>query len=210
MVLLKRALPTTVAIAVGLVVLATVFTPYPQLDTFGTYLIDTAVIIAAFALFLGVVNVLRIHARRIREGQPGRFFSIVLIAVMLFVLLVGLPPIPNQPSGLSQPILRWIFANIQVPIQAALSALLVFFIVTASYRLLRVRNLESTVMLIVALLVIAGQVTVGLVPVLPELKDWILGVPVTAGVRGILLGVALGILLTSIRLLSGVERPYSD
>jgi hypothetical protein len=49
-----------------------------------------------------------------------------------------------------------------------------------------------------------------LVPVLPELKDWILGVPVTAGVRGILLGVALGILLTSIRLLSGVERPYSD
>jgi hypothetical protein len=53
-------------------------------------------------------------------------------------------------------------------------------------------------------------VTLGLVPILPELKDWILDVPTLAGVRGILLGVALGALLTGIRLLLGVERPYSD
>ncbi|NIV32140.1 MAG: hypothetical protein GWN58_22465, partial [Anaerolineae bacterium] len=95
-------------------------------------------------------------------------------------------------------------------IQASLSGLLVFFIITAAYRLLRARNLESAVMLIVVILVLLGQVTLGLVPVLPKLKDWILDVPAMAGVRGILLGVALGALLTGIRLLLGVERPYSD
>ena len=210
MAALKRVLPTAIAIAVGIFVLVAMFTQYGLLDDIGTYFIDTAVIIAAFALFLGVLNVLRVHVRKIRERQTGGLYSFVLIAAMLIVLALGLPPIPGQPSGPSQPIVQWIFDNVQAPIQASLSALIVLFIVTAAYRLLRVRNLEAALMLLVTLLVLAGQVTVGLVPVLPELKDWILDVPAMAGVRGILLGVALGALLTGIRLLLGVERPYSD
>jgi hypothetical protein len=116
----------------------------------------------------------------------------------------------DQPHGPSQPIVEWLFSNVQAPIQASLSALLVFFTVTAAYRLLRIRNAESALMLVAALLVLAGQATVGLVPILPEIKDWILNVPALAGVRGILLGVALGTLLTGIRLVLGVEHPYSD
>jgi uncharacterized membrane protein len=107
-------------------------------------------------------------------------------------------------------VVQWIFQNIQAPIQASLSALLVFFLVTAAFRMFRVRNLESVVMLVVALLVLVGQVTVGLFPVLPALREWILDVPAIAGVRGIVLGVSLGALLTGIRLLLGMERPYSD
>lgn len=210
MAVLKRTLPTIVAIAAGLVVLAAAFIPDPLLGSLSTYLLDTVVIIAAFALFLGVLNVLRVHARKIRQRQPGRIYSLALIAALLFVLAVGLLPIPGQASGPSQPIVRWIFEYVQLPIQASLSALLVFFILTASYRVLRVRNVESVLMLIVALLVLAGQATAGLVPVLPEVKDWILRVPTVAGTRGILLGVTLGTVLTSIRLLLGVERPYSD
>ena len=207
---LKRILPTAIAIAVGLYVLLSLFVSQFSVDAIGTYLIDTAVIIAAFALILGVINVLRVHGRKIQEAQPGRFYSFILIAVMLIVLAVGLPTVPNQASGASQPVVKWIFENIQAPIQASLSALLVFFIITAAYRLLRVRNLESAVMLTVVIIVLLGQVTLGLVPILPKLKDWILDVPAMAGVRGILLGVALGAVLTGIRLLLGVERPYSD
>jgi hypothetical protein len=210
MAVLKRVLPTAIAIAVGIFVLVAMFTQYGLLDDIGTYFIDTAVIIAAFALFLGVFNVLRVHARKIRERKTGGLYSFVLVAAMLIVLAIGLPPFPGQPSGPSQPIVQWIFDNVQAPIQASLSALIVLFIVTAAYRLLRLRNLESALMLLVTLLVLAGQVTAGLMPVLPELKDWILDVPAMAGVRGILLGVALGALLTGIRLLLGVERPYGD
>jgi uncharacterized membrane protein len=65
-------------------------------------------------------------------------------------------------------------------------------------------------MLVVVILVLLGQTTLGLLPILPELKEWILDVPAMAGVRGILLGVALGAVLTGVRLLLGVERPYSD
>ncbi len=210
MAVLKRILPTAIAIAVGILVLTTVFTSYPELDTVGTYLIDTAVIIASFALFLGIVNVLRVHSQKIQKKPGDRPYSFVLVVSMLIVLAVGLPSLQGQPSGPSQPIVQWIFENIQAPIQASLSALLVFLVMTAAYRLLMVRNLESAVMLAVVLLVLLGQVTLGLAPILPELKDWILDVPTLAGVRGILLGVALGALLTGIRLLLGVERPYSD
>ena len=210
MAVLKRILPTAIAISVGILVLITVFTSYPELDTVGTYLIDTAVIIASFALFLGIVNVLRVHSQKIQKRPSERPYSFVLVAAMLIVLAVGLPSLRGQPSGPSQPIVQWIFENIQAPIQASLSALLVFLVVTAAYRLLMVRNIESAVMLTVVLLVLLGQVTLGLVPILPELKDWILDVPTLAGVRGILLGVALGALLTGVRLLLGVERPYSD
>jgi len=157
-----------------------------------------------------LINVLRVHARKIRDRQPGSPYSFVLLVSLLIVLTVGLLSIPGRPSGPSQPAVQWIFENIQAPIQASLSALLVFFIVTATYRLFRLRNLESVVMLIVTLLVLAGQVAVGLVPVLPGLRDWIVEVPAMAGMRGILLGVALGAVLTGIRLLLGVERPYSD
>ncbi len=210
MAVLKRILPTAVAIAVGLLILLALFTPIELFDTIGTRLIDTAVIIASFALFLGVINVLRVHARKIQKGESGRVYSIVLIVAMLTVLAIGLPSSPDQPSGPSQPIIEWIFANIQAPIQASLSALLVFFVITAAYRLLLIRNLESAVMLVVVLLVLIGQAVVGLFPVLPELKDWLLDVPAMAGLRGILLGVALGAILTGVRLLLGVERPYSD
>ena len=207
---LKRVLPTSIAIVAGIFVLLSVFVPSASFGALGLYFIDTAIIIAAFALILGVIHVLRVHGRKIREAQPGRPYSFVLIAAMLIVLTVGLLTIPGRSSGPSQPAIQWIFENIQAPIQASLSGLLVFFIVTAGYRLLRARSLEAAVMLIVVIIVLLGQVTLGLVPVLPKQKDWILDVPAMAGVRGILLGVALGALLTGIRLLLGVERPYSD
>lgn len=210
MAVLKRILPTAIAIGVGILVLSAVFTSYPSLEAVGTYLVDTAVIVASFALFLGVVNVLRVHSRKIRENPAQGLYSFVLIAAMLVVLAVGLPSLSGQPSGPTQPVVQWIFENIQAPIQASLSALLVFLVVTAAYRLLMVRNVESAVMLAVVLLVLLGQVSLGLVPYLPEIRDWILDVPTLAGMRGILLGVALGALLTGIRLLLGVERPYSD
>ena len=115
---IRRILPTSIAMAVGILVLVSLFTTYPLLDGIGAYLVNVAVIVAAFALFLGVLNVLRVHARRIREGQKGSLYSFVLLAAMLLVIALGLPSIPGQPSGPSQPVVAWIFQNVQLPIQA--------------------------------------------------------------------------------------------
>lgn len=210
MAVLKRVLPTAIAIAVGIFVLVSILTPYPILDAFGIYFIDVAILLAAFAFFLGVLNLLRVHARKLRERPSDRLYSFVLLVVMLVVLVFGLPPVEGQPSGPLQPVVQWLFENVQLPVQASLSALLVFLLITAAYRLLSLRNAESAIMLIVALLVLLGQAAVGIFPPLSAVKDWIIAVPALAGVRGILLGVALGAVLTGVRLLLGIERPYSE
>jgi len=210
MALLSRTVLAVATAAVGLIVLASLLTAYPWLDAIGGTLIDAAVIVAAFALLAGLVNLVRVHARQIRERRTHWFYSLVLLAVLLITLVAGLFPFAAGPAGPSQPLVRWLFDHIQVPVQASLSALLAFFVATAAYRLLRIRNWESAVMLVVALIVLAGQVTLGLEPVLPGLRDWILGVPAMAGVRGILLGVALGTIVTGIRLLLGIEHPYGE
>ena len=216
MAILKRTLPAALAIAVGLFVLVALLLPVPLLSTIGTYFIDCAVIIAAFALFLGLLNVVRVHLRNIRERTKTWPYSVLLLIALFAVLAVGLVTLTpsqadqSQPSGPSHPALQWIFANVMAPIQATLGALLAFLTLAAAYRLFRLRNAASVVLLVVALLVLAGQASFGLLPVLPQLRDWILDVPALAGMRGILLGVALGTVLTGIRLLLGVERPYSD
>jgi hypothetical protein len=43
-----------------------------------------------------------------------------------------------------------------------------------------------------------------------ETRNWVMNVPVLAGARGILLGIALGTIVTGARILVGIERPYSD
>jgi len=216
MAILKRTLPAALAIAVGLFVLVALLLPVPLLSTIGTYFIDCAVIIAAFALFLGLLNVVRVHFGHIRERTKTWPYSAVLLAALLLVFVAGVFTLtpsqadPSQPSGLSHPAMQWVFTNVMAPLQATFGALLAFLTVAAAYRLFRRRSAESAVLLVVVLLVLAGQASFGLLPVLPQLRDWILDVPALAGMRGILLGVALGTVLTGIRLLLGVERPYSD
>jgi hypothetical protein len=81
----------------------------------------------------------------------------------------------------------------------------------AGVRLLsRKSNLLSIVFVVVLVLILlaSGPLFGFDVPGLNELRDWIAEVPAVAGMRGILLGVALGIIATGVRVLLGADRPY--
>ena len=55
-----------------------------------------------------------------------------------------------------------------------------------------------------------GQVPLFNLGILKNLRDWIVQVWAMAGMRGVLLGVALGITATALRVLIGADRPSSD
>ena len=90
-------------------------------------------------------------------------------------------------------------------------ALLAVILAYASARLLRRRLNPVSIIFVVTVLVvlIAATPIMGIdLPGLSEFRDWVVQVPSVAGTRGILLGVALGIIATGLRILIGSDRPY--
>jgi len=205
---MKRVLPAAIAMAAGFLVLVDFFFDNLYLNALGVTLINWVVIIAAFALILGFLNVLGFHLQKIIQRQEGWPYSIALLVVAGTVLFGGLTSV----QGYRAPLVRAVFDYVQAPLQASIFSLLAFYIASAGYRAFRVRNFETFLLVVACLVVLVGQAPLAryLWEQLPALKDWVLGVPSTAGARGILIGVALGSLATGVRVLVGLDRPYSE
>jgi hypothetical protein len=205
--LITRILSAVVALTVGLLVLADFFVTSSSIDALGLYLIRTASVVAAFALVLGMVNVLTVHLSKVYSRDKGWGYSMVLLGALFFTLGVGF--LTKGPASIY---VQEIFETVLFPLEATLFSLLAFFVFTAAYRAFRVKSFETGLFVTFGILVLLGQVPIGamLWDQLPVIKDWVLDVPALAGARGILLGVALGTAATGLRVLLGLDRPYVD
>ncbi|PIZ25461.1 MAG: hypothetical protein COY47_05825 [Chloroflexi bacterium CG_4_10_14_0_8_um_filter_57_5] len=206
---LKGLLSTAVAIATGLIVLVGYFVEIPILVNLRVTILNWVILLAAVALFVGLFNLLAVHADKIRNKQKGGIYSLVLIFSLLTTLILGLWLRPDHA------LMALIFNAIQLPVETSLMAMLVVTLTYASIRLLRRRNnLISIIFLVTALLILLGTAPlpfVGYVPILSDLiRPFIAQVLAAAGARGILIGVALGSLTTGLRVLFGADRPYSS
>ena len=200
--LVKRSVATAIAISVGLFVLLDFFIQNAFIGTLKFVFVKWAIIVAAFAMVLGFFNVLIVHLNKILRFKQGWFYSIFLVLTMMIVLILGLIEGP-QGSLTSR-----IFQYVLFPLQATIFSLLAFFVASAAYRAFRLRSWESALLVITGVIVLLGQVP--LWEALTSFKEWILGVPSMASARGILLGVALGTIATGLRVLLGIDRPYSE
>ena len=200
---MARILAIIAAIACGLLVLADFFLVDPVIDALGAVLIEGVLILAAFALLLGVLNLLGVHARM--NGTPrSRRYSVILLVALLATFVIGiLRPASDE--------LAWIFDYLYFPLQATMGALLAFFVVSAAYRAFKLRSVSALILLVTSLVVLITQLpfSAAISPLLPAAREWIFAIPVTAGVRGILLGVALGTIATALRVLLAVDHPYA-
>ncbi len=107
-------------------------------------------------------------------------------------------------------VMMMIFRHIQVPMQSTMFSLLAFFVASASFRAFKARNLEAALLLVTAFIVMLGRVPLGakVYSHLPELVEWIMMYPNLAAQRGIGLGVGLGIIGTSLKIILGIERGW--
>jgi len=209
---------TVVAVSTGLVTLLSLVIENAVLTNLRALFVEWTAIVVAFALLLGVLNVVRVHAQRIQSGDRAPY-SVLLIAAFLIVFIPGVLPPERMPGALHDwvgprgYIVDFTFRYVQRPLQSSLFSLMAFFVFTAAWRTFRVRSAASLVMLVAALVVLIGSIRlrIGNGWELPAaLRTWAMSVPVRAGARGILLGISLGILVTGLRLLLGIERPYGE
>jgi hypothetical protein len=200
----KRILPTAFAIFSGLLVLGGLLFPqYPQLAMARMILLRSAMVVAAFAFILAFANLLRVHLYRLGRHGKRRFTSFL---VLLSALVVAPIVFIEGPTGLWS---RRVMEGLLVPGEGALLALTAITLILAALRMLRVRRGAGTFLFLFVLLVLLVG-TASEVPFVGEVATWLREVPAMAGMRGLVLGVALGIALTALRVILGLSQPHSD
>ena len=228
---MKRQVPLVLCFLFGIVMILTEFSPHSHSQELYKEVGSWYLVINPFAYVIGVMTLVQVHGTRIRRRAEYWQYSYVVFAGMIVMVIVGVPMPPYlnaipflQESGISfgpqSPTFEWLFEYVQVPMDATMFSLLAFFIASAAYRAFRARTFEATLLLITALIVMMGNVPIGDYiwnTVMGETpwadgtswaRQWILDNPNLAARRGIILGVALGVISQSIRIILGIERSY--
>jgi hypothetical protein len=104
----------------------------------------------------------------------------------------------------------WLYDHVFAPCNATMFALLAFFVVSAAFRAFRMRNVEATLLLgaAIILMLAAAPMGAGISDDLTDLGQWILDIPNNAGRRAIMMGAAIGAIATSLRIILGLERSH--
>ena len=216
--------PVGVTFAIGLVLVFSFFVPSLERKV-ESEVSDWFNILAAVAFVLGGGNLVRIHLDKMYKRSKGWAYSIVTLGGFLFTLVAGLLKInPNghnweEDVNTQGSLFNFAYDGMFNPLQSTMFSILAFFVASASYRAFRARNAEASLLLIAALIILLGRTFVGVVMTawlpdplqflsIPSLSNWIMSVANLAGQRAILIGIGLGVISTSLKVILGIERSY--
>jgi len=208
---MRRTIPLVLTFVVGMYPVFAFFVPHNVISNMNQRLDTYLVIVAAFALPLGVVNLVGMNLSKIKQKKSGWPYSIVLLAglaVMAYFGVVGV--ITGQYTGF-HPTFEDLFEHMVSPLQATMFSLLAFYVASAAYRAFRARNVEATILLIAAIVVMLGRIPFGDMLTggnMTPLSEWLMDKPNAAAQRGIIIGAALGAASMSIRVILGIETTY--
>ena len=210
MIFLRRQLPLLITMATGLVFAAQYYVPHPASEQLLTSVTKWLQIIGGFALVLGITSLFQLHAAKIRRKESGWGYSLVLYAGIVVTVCVGLWNGGKETIDGAMTAFGWLYTYTLVPLQGTMFAILAFFIASAAYRSFRARSREAAVLLAAAVIVMMGRVPLGeyLLPISGDLSGWILNVLNASVRRAILIGVSLGAIALSFKIIFGVERSY--
>ncbi len=185
----KRTIPLFIAALVGVLMIATYFVPYTE--QWGADAMEMFIILAAAAMVLGAGNLLLLNLSKISNRQPGWGYAGITLTAFFVTLIIGLfkigaMPTPSAPDNAwTAPVVQdgspfwWIYKYGLVPLTATMFAMLAFYIASAAFRAFRAKNVEATLLLGTAFVVLLGQVYAGvwLTDFLPTLESYVATIP---------------------------------
>lgn len=226
---MKRTIPLLITAIGGFVLIISFFSSYTQ--SWGEVAAIWFDILAAIAFLLGGGNLMKIHLKKISDRKAGWAYSVVTLVAFLTTLIIGLGKIGVHPSE-QFPHFAWsgsyrevggpfwlIFEYAFKPLTATMFAMLAFYVASAAFRAFRAKNFEAILLLGTAFIILLGRTYAG-VFLTSWLPGWLDGLKLenltitimkvfnTAGNRAIMIGIALGIVSTSLKVLLGVDRSY--
>lgn len=226
MIFKRATIPLIMVFAMGLLGFALQYIPHPDSGKITDEIASWFKIIGGFGMFIGAYSLLHMHITRIRRKVAGWGYSIFVFIGAAFMIVVGLTnsgygPMKDmspQESANQLVLFDWGYDNIFVPCSATIFSILAFFMASAAFRTFRAKNFAAALLLISALIVMFGRVPVseafsnwaffGHKEVFTTATDIIMEGPNLAAKRGIMLGISLGAISQSLRILFGIERSY--
>lgn len=201
---MRLRLPLLLVAAFGILLLVQYFVPHPLAQTMYTRVLEWMQVIAAAGLVLGGASFARSHLHKLSTSRTERPYSALALLSLGAMVVAGTVDIGRGSAFL------WLFDHVQAPMQQSVFSLLAFFVASAAFRGFRLRSVESGLLLAVALVVMLGRIPVGemISPYLPQTAAWLVDVPAVAAKRGILIGVGLGSVAVSLRIMLGIERAW--
>ena len=222
---MKREVPLFLTAVIGLFMILSFFVPHHFVSVPADFLQGCAIIIVAFGYVLGGANALRVSFDGIYKRQADWPYKLVLVVGLLTTVVIGAVEGRHwqDPKTVSMWLYNWLYS----PMSATMFALIAFFIASAAFRAFRVRTVEAVMLAAAALIVMLGRVPLGdaatdwlfelkWLPItgvshtfhLSTVQDWVMDIPQNAAKRAILIGAAMGVMATGLRVILGIERSY--
>jgi hypothetical protein len=212
---MKREIPLVITSVVGIAFVIQYFIPHSPFDRFEQLFSDWFFIIAACAIWLGALNLLKLSFIKIQKQKKDWPYSVIIVISWFAMAIAGL--IGGRDFQTPGTRFDWLYVNVYTPLSATMFAILAFFVASASYRAFRARNLQATLLLVSGFLVMMGRVLfddiifgpfVKNFTPLSDISSFIMNYPNLAGQRAIMIGIALGTVSTALRIMLGIERSY--
>lgn len=212
---MRREIPLIITFVVGVAFVIQYFIPHSPFDRFEQLFSDWFFIIAACAIWLGALNLLKLSIIKIQKRRKDWQYAVVIVVSWLTMAIAGFAGGRDfQTPGTT---FDWLYQYIYTPLSATMFAILAFFVASASYRAFRARNLQASLLLTAGFLVMMGRVLFDDIifgkmfenfQPLADISNFIMNYPNMAGQRAIMIGIALGIVSTALRIILGIERSY--
>ncbi len=201
---MKREGPIAVAFLSGMIVLCGYFFKAKPITDLAAQIVRWRIIVAAFALALGGVNMFRLHGRAVIEKRKNWPYSAIFIVAFVAYFILGVTKSPTSAQYM------YIWQNIYQPAASTMYSFTLFYMTSACWRAFRIRNWQAGVMMVTGVIVLLGQVGLGsaISPFIPKFAGWIVANPNAAAIRAITIGGSLGMVMMSMRVILGLERTY--
>jgi hypothetical protein len=231
---MSKTIPVLIASLVGFLMIFAFFSP--QLLWLRQMAEDWFAIITTIAIIYGGLTLCFHHLKKISDREAGWGYSAVTLLAFGITVVIGLLKVGVVPESVKHldrawsgqflqegSALWWIFQYLFSPVVSTMFALLAFYVASAAFRAFRAKNVEAILLLVTALIVLLEQTKDreitslfmpapgdGSLPYVPiyDVTEFIRKTIVTAGQRAIMIGIALGVVATSLRILLGFDRSY--
>lgn len=201
---MSRRFPLAVCFIFGVIMFVQYFSQHPTARTINQAVLDYWQIVFAFTLIVGVFSYAKNNLVEVSRGNDRLYRTIGLLGFLSMPVLALIWGIRADTPFM------WMFENVQAPMQSTVFALLAFFVASASFRGFRARSLPAAVLLVSATIMLLSRSNIGgfFSDILPDVANWIRDYPSMAARRAILIGIGLGSLTTSLRVMIGIERTW--